>query len=229
MRKVTASIGAAMLCFGLAGTAAAATYYTEGTLVIPDDATATVDEPNEGIYADIDIGDISGIVTDVNVFVDISHTSIGDLEIYLYHSADGGDTWKSVQLFNHDSFFFPGYGYIYNSLDNMTDVLFDDQADISISDPTVRAPYGPGSFQPTSSPEEDESNLLADFNGDLAAGIWSLYIYDWKKGDTGTLNDLHVEIATKNDPASPVPLPGAVVFLGSGLGALAAARRARRK
>jgi hypothetical protein len=221
MKKTISSIVVAMLCLGMAGAATAATYsYTGGNLFIPDDAN------NDGVSANIDVGDIPGIVTDVNVFVDISHTSIGDLEIYLDHSFDGGTTWKSVQLFNHDFFYYPNFGFIYNSLDNMSNVLFDDQAAISISDPSVRAPYGPGSFQPTTDPYEGESNLLADFNDDLAAGIWRLYIYDWGPGDIGTLNNFYVEIASEDAPTSAVPLPGAVVLLGLGLGALVGVRRA---
>lgn len=221
MRKLTASIGVAMLCFGLAGTAAAATYSYEG-------ADQSISD-NEWTYADIDVGDILGVVTDINVFVNIDHTSVGDLEIYIDHSLDGGNTWKSVQLFNHEEFFFSGFGYVYNSLDDITDVLFDDQAEKSISDPSIRAPYGPGSFQPTSYPAEGQSNLLAFFNGDSAAGIWSLSVYDWGQGDTGTLLDFRVDITANADQQNPVPLPGAVVLFGSGLSALAAFRRARQK
>lgn len=230
MRKLIAPIGAAMLCFGLAGTAAAATY----SFSFPASPLAIAE--GDYVYADILVDGSLGNITDVNVFVDITHTWIGDLDIYIGHQliADlqkddkGNYVWNSdgpaqwVQLYNQDG----------DSRNNMTAVTFDDQATTSITD--VAPPYGPGSYQPTSNPEEIspgvyESNLLADYNGDLATGMWRLALFDNWGGETGTMQNFRIDLETASVPQTAVPLPGAVVLLGSGLGALAAARRARRK
>lgn len=201
-----------MLCFGLAGTAAAATY----SFSFPDSPLAIAE--GDWVYADITdaVGNL-GTITDVNVFVDIDHTWVGDLDIYLAHQEDGESSWKWVQLYNQDG----------DSRNDITEVLFNDQATTSIDE--AAPPYGPGSYQPTSNPEHGESNLLSDYNGDLAAGIWSLVLFDNASGDTGVLQNFRIDLETASVPQTAVPLPGAVVLLGSGLGALAAARRARRK
>ncbi|MCJ7601563.1 MAG: hypothetical protein MUO63_08690 [Desulfobulbaceae bacterium] len=221
MKKVTASLAAAMLCFGLAGPAAAATY----SLSYPDVPLPINDAVGNGnvvaglTYADIsDLGRL-GDILDVNVFVDITHPWIGDLQIYISHSVDDGDTWKYVQLYNRDN---GGFGM------NMTNVLFDDQAATSISDATP--PYGPGSFKPSSTAPDyaEDSNLLSFFNGDPAAGMWSLVLYDCSTFDIGTLNGFRLDIET-DAPSNAVPLPGAILLFGSGLGVLAAVRRSRQK
>jgi subtilisin-like proprotein convertase family protein len=207
MKKTIATLAVAMLCCGLAGPAAAATYsftFTGTPLTIDD---------YKWVYADMDVGGDLGTITDVNVFVNIEHTWVSDLEIYIGHSEDGGATWKNVQLYNHDG----------DYRNDITEVLFNDQAATSITD--AAPPYGPGSYQPTSYPGEIspgvyESNLLADYNGDLAAGIWSLAVYDYSSGDIGTLKNFRVDLVT-----TPVPLPGAVVLLGSSLVALVGVRR----
>lgn len=148
MKKVTASLAAAMLCFGLAGPAAA-TYslnYPDVPLTINDAELVDGNVVAGLTYADIsDLGRL-GDILDVNVFLDITHSWIGDLQIYIAHSVDDGDTWKYVQLYNRDN---SGYGI------NMTNVLFDDQAATSIS--FAIPPYGnvdplsdPSHYKPTS-------------------------------------------------------------------------------
>ncbi len=81
MKKSIATLAAAMFCCGLlAGPAAAATYsltYSGGPL--------TIAEGGSFVYADIVDDSLAGAITDVNVMVDIDHTWVGDLDIYLAH------------------------------------------------------------------------------------------------------------------------------------------------
>lgn len=209
MRKRTISLAAVMFCFALAGSATAATYSFEYTGGTPSIIDYTSD------YVEIEVPDGLGTISDVNVFVNISHTWINDVELYLWHSEDGGDTWKGVQLYNHDA----AGGY-----DNIPGVLFDDQAPTSISNAAL--PYVSGVFRPTALPADGESNLLSDFIGDQSAGLWDLEWYDWANGDTGTLLNFRIDFETTSHP---VPLPGAVLLFGSGLGAVAGLRRLRQK
>lgn len=214
MKKMTASFAAAVFCLGITGTATAANYSFSFT-----GAPLTITE-GDWVYADImdATGDL-GSITDVNVFVDISHTWMADLDIYIAHQEDGSSDWKYVQLYNQDG----------DSRNDMTEVLFDDQAALYINDyfpPYVidnGLPYNP--FKPTANgPDGDgDSNMLSFFNGDLAAGIWSLAMFDNSTGDIGTLNEFRVDIET-----DAVPLPGAFFLLAPGLGALAAMRRSRK-
>jgi subtilisin-like proprotein convertase family protein len=219
MKKITASLAAAMLCVGLAGPAAAATY----SLTYPQQDLPL--DILEGDWNYFDITDLgrSGAINDVNVFVDITHTYIADLDIYILHQAEGSSTWKWVQLYNEDG----------DNTNNMPDVTFDDDVATSIAD--APTPYVSGSYKPSSkAPDVSDfstapnSNQLSFFDGDLASGTWSLAIWDNYGGETGTLNAFRLDIETA-PPQNAVPLPGAVVLFGSGLGALVAVRRSRQK
>jgi subtilisin-like proprotein convertase family protein len=201
MKKTIATLAVAMLCCGLAGPAAAATYsltYSDGPLDIL-----------EGDYTYADIADShQGTITDVNVFVNINHTWVGDLDVYLAHSVDDGATWKYVQLLDEDG----------GSANNLRNILFDDSAPAYINE--VSPPWADATFKPTNGFDGDaDSSELAYFIGDQALGIWSLVLYDNATGDTGTLENYRVDVQTA------VPLPGAVVLLGSGLVALVGVRR----
>ena len=206
MKKSIATLAAAMFCCGLlAGPAAAATYS------LTYDGPLDILEGGNYNYADITDSHL-GTISDVNVFVNINHTWVGDLDVYLAHSVDDGATWKYVQLLDEDG----------GSANNVTNILFDDSAPASISD--ALTPWANATFKPTNSFDQDAgSNELAYFNGDQALGIWSLVLYDNATGDTGTLQNYRVDVQTA------VPLPGAVVLLGSGLGALAGVRRRSRQ
>ena len=104
-----------------------------------------------------------GTIIDVNLLVDITHTFVGDLELWLVSPAG-----TQVELSTANG----GIG------DDYAGTLFDDEAATSILDGA--APFA-GGFQPEGS--------LADLDGENAAGTWSLLVSDtFASLDDGTLN-----------------------------------------
>ena len=108
-------------------------------------------------------------IADLNVTLDITHTYDGDLKVYLV-SPSG----TSVELFTNVG----SWGQ------NFTDTTLDDEAGTSIAD--AAAPFS-GTFRP--------EGLLSRFDGELAAGTWTLRVTDTWTADVGTLNAWSLEIA----------------------------------
>jgi len=107
-------------------------------------------------------------IVDLTVTIDLDHTWIGDLDIFLESPAG-----TSVQLFNQ----FGGSG------DDLEDVTFDDDALDLISSGTP--PYGPGDFAPV--------EALSAFDGENAFGDWTLLVVDTATQDTGTLQSWSID------------------------------------
>ncbi len=103
----------------------------------------------------------AGLVSDVNVTLNLTHTFDGDLDIFLI-----GPNGTRVELTTDNG----GAG------DNFTGTVFDDQAAVSIT--AGAAPFS-GSFRP--------EGLLSSLNGIPAAGTWTLEITDDAAIDSGTL------------------------------------------
>ena len=110
----------------------------------------------------IQVANFNGLLTDVNVTLDLSHTNDSDLTVTLI-SPSG----RRVQLFS-------GLG---GTADNFLNTTFDDQTATSIS--TGAAPFS-GTFRPM--------EALSGFNGENPNGIWQLEILDGTAGAQGTLN-----------------------------------------
>lgn len=110
----------------------------------------------------------AGLVSDVNVTINITHTFDGDLDIFLI-----GPNGTRVELTTDNG----------SSGDNFVNTVFDDQATTSIT--AGVAPFT-GSFKP--------EGLLSALNGISAAGTWTLEITDDAPIDTGTLNSWSLEI-----------------------------------
>jgi subtilisin-like proprotein convertase family protein/subtilisin family serine protease len=117
---------------------------------------------NGSITSTITVG-VDGILMDLDLQLDVTHTFVGDLDANLT-SPDG----TVIELFNR----------IGGGDDNFQVTYFDDEADTSINDGV--APYD-GSFRP--------SQAFTGFDGLLVAGDWTLTITDNAGADTGTLND----------------------------------------
>ncbi|WP_190811532.1 proprotein convertase P-domain-containing protein [Flagellimonas sp. S3867] len=112
----------------------------------------------------------SGVITDVNVTLNITHTWDADLNISL--TSPGGTT----VLLSDDN---GGSG------DNYSGTILDDAAGTAITAGT--APFA-GTFSP-------EGNL-SDFNGEDPSGTWTLSIFDDAGGDTGTLHGFSIHICS---------------------------------
>lgn len=181
----------------LAGTADAAYVFSSTDVpkrIPPSGSTGTT-------YSTITIGagDISGVITDVNLTLDITHTYVHDLEIHVQSAALD---W--VLLVNN----------VDGSGDNFRVTTFDDEAALSI---TAGSPPYNGTFRP--------QGLLSDFDGESAVGTWTLRIQDQACLDCGCLHAWSLTIQT--DGQGEIPEPGSLILLALGSGALALVRRLR--
>lgn len=113
----------------------------------------------------------AGVITDVNVTINITHTWDDDMDIFLI-----SPTGTMVELTTDNG----------DDGDNFVNTVFDQQATTSIVDGT--APFT-GSFIP-------EGNLN-DLNGEDAAGDWTLRITDDAGADGGQLNSWTLEVCVE--------------------------------
>jgi hypothetical protein len=120
------------------------------------------------------------IITDLDVQIDITHTHVFDLQLFL-QSPNGA--WVCLNKYEFTEFF-DGENYI--------DTIFDDEAKLSIED--ANAPFT-GRFRP------EPGYLLGIFDGSNAYGTWRLQIYDMWPSDSGTLDHLEL-IFSVPEPAS---------------------------
>jgi len=137
----------------------------------------------------IEVGDYH-IIHDIDVGINLTHTNVYDLQIFLQSPAG---TRLCLNMYNFDEFFEGG---------NYTNTIFDDEAAIPIED---AGPPFTGRFRPKA------GNLLQVFDGQDVYGLWRLQIYDAWEWDTGTLNSFELTITT------PEPATAILLILGAGL------------
>ena len=130
------------------------------------------------------------IITDLDLRIDITHTNVFDLQIFLQSPAG---TRRCLNMYNLREFF-EGANY--------TQTIFDDEAQVSIKE--GKAPFT-GRFRPI------EPYKLSDFYGEDTYGPWRLQIYDMWPVDTGTLDSFELVITT------PEPATAILLILGAGL------------
>ncbi len=110
------------------------------------------------------------VVTDVNVELNISHTWVGDLEVFLNYNNGVDDITVELTTDNGN-----GLGAT-----NFTGTVLNDEATTLITSITAAgAPYT-GQFIPEGS--------LSDFDGVAITGDWTLIVGDDATDDTGTLD-----------------------------------------
>ena len=134
---------------------------------IPDN-----DPANPGIST-LDVAD-DVILSDVNVWIDISHTWVGDVAISLRSPAG-----TEIVLLDRPGV--PGSSTV-GCLDNDMDITFDDASTFDPEDHCAgTTPWYTGDALPV--------QALSAFNGESTAGTWELIVSDSAGGDTGTVND----------------------------------------
>nr|WP_255216709.1 DUF4397 domain-containing protein [Pseudenhygromyxa sp. WMMC2535] len=137
-----------------------------------DDALAIPDSDDAGVSQELVIADAVGAFTEINIYLDVSHSWLNDLDFEI--QKDGGTT---VLLADH---------FLAQDTTSCggTDMLaiLGDAASISIVDACDEEvmPAIDGYFIPQGS--------LADFDGDVAQGTWKLSVSDSGLGDSGQVN-----------------------------------------
>ena len=132
-------------------------------------------------------------ITDLDVYLDITHPDVSDLLVYL--DGPGGESvWlKDKQLY------YLRFQEDYPAMPNMHGTIFDDEATLKMSEGSP--PYD-GFFLPA------DSQSLDVFDGLDAHGTWTLRIFDLVYDDVGTLDrwELRFETSISPEPLSLVYL-----------------------
>ena len=143
----------------------------------------------------------TGIIVDLDIGVNITHTWVGDLIITLEHV----DTGTTAVLMDRPGVPADPFGC---SEDNV-DATFDDGgSDGPVED--MCSPDPPAAIFGSPVPEE----ALSIFSGEDASGDWSLSVSDNEAGDTGTLDSwtLIFTIGVANEPVAPEQMPDGFVL-----------------
>ena len=149
---------------------------TDSPETIVDDGLTMTEMTVEGL---------PGVIGDVNVQLDINHTNIEDLDVYLF-SPSG----TRIELFSDVG----GEGV------NFQETMLDDQADAAIIDAD---PPFTGRFRPEQS--------LMKLNDEDPNGTWTLLIDDDSMGNTGELNRWSLTV-TSGEPSRQTDSRGTYGF-----------------
>jgi hypothetical protein len=174
---------------------------------IPQRIPTVGDGANDGTgapaFSIINVPD-SASINHLQVLIDLDHTWVGDLEMFLHHNGTKVQLVSRVHNFGKDGI----HGVFGHGGDNIEDVLFDDLAPFQIL-PTDDPPYGPGSFQPL--------QPLAIFAGTDVGGLWELEIRDHFPEDSGSLEIFSIFVdANFRDPAPQIaPISDVEVISGN--------------
>jgi hypothetical protein len=122
----------------------------------------------------------TGTIMDLDLFLNVSHTFVGDLIADLTHD----DTGTTVQLMDR-----PGLPAIqpFGCSNNNISAFLDDDSNEPIED--ACGDPGDSEFSPGLSGILAPNGLLEDFNGEDLSGEWTLTIEDPQLDYAGTFND----------------------------------------
>jgi len=144
------------------------------------DIPKTVPDANPtGVLSTINVSD-DFVVSDVNLNIDITHSWLWDLQIYL--KAPNGE---ETLVYDRSC----GSAGVQRKNIN---ALFDDEATTSVCNNSI--PAISGSTKPMS--------LLSAFNGSSSQGDWVLKVVDNSAGDLGTINDWSIELCQTNQTSA---------------------------
>jgi len=157
-------------------------------ILIPSTDVPKAIGPGAGTVTNSDLT-VSGVGTllDVDVTLDITHTSDDNLDVFLI-SPDG----TRVELFTD----------VGSDGDDFTNTILDDEASTAITAGTV--PFT-GRFRP--------EGPLSDFNGEDPTGTWTLEITDDVNGEGGTLNSWSLQL-TESYAADSITIGSNLVASG---------------
>ncbi len=149
-----------------------------------------------------------GVITDVNVIFQCTHTWDSDIDLILSNAGDA----KYLILSSDNG----------SSGDNYSTTRFDDLAAASITTGVAPMndnfkPEGSGGTYSGTLPAGASLANLGGFNGDVADGTWTLRWYDDAGGDTGSVTYWSIEFNGAVDPAGPPPITAPTNPSGTGL------------
>ncbi len=127
-----------------------------------------------------------GVVFDVDIALNLTHSSACDLKIYLQSPAG---TRVCLNRYDVDDFIPFEQDFLWT--------IFDDEAQVAIEE--GRAPFT-GRFRPKS------PGLLSVFDGENTYGLWRIQIYDAVYVNRGTFHNARLDFVVN-------PEPGTVVFM----------------
>lgn len=189
--SVKAAIRAGTVVDALGNQNSESTSQDDTVLYMPEQCQTTPvaipDNDVNGAVSTIDLSNISGTVTDVDVKLNVSHGYVSDLSAYLI-----GPDGTQVVLFQNVGG--KGLGFV--------NTVLDDEADVSIA--SGRAPFT-GSFKPV--------ELLSAFDGKKISGQWQLKVVDNRPDASGTIQNwcLRFQVQDTDGPVCTiVPPTGAV-------------------
>lgn len=135
------------------------------------------------------------IITDLNIYLKIDHSYVGDLSASLTHKRNG----KKITLFDR-----PGYPGNPCSKDDIR-AIFDDEMTWHVETKCANYPAAiSGSFE--------SDGFLSTFDGFRIDGEWELNITDSSPNDTGTLIKWCLAAEISANPAPPTPEPPSPEF-----------------
>lgn len=203
-RSVKGLIAALFMSLSLQASAVVITS-TDVPKAIPDlgTATSTLTAPNL-------------IVSDLNLIIDdLRHTAILDLAFEL--TSPSGTTKLLIASYTA--------GGILSSINgfrvNLIGTILDDEAPVNLLTEVATASNSPFPGRFNINHSTVGNSPLSVFDGENAAGTWTLRVLDQDAQDSGTLNGWSIEL-------NAAPEPGTLALLGLGLAGLAATRRRKR-
>ena len=156
-----------------------------------------------------------GFIGDIDVRVDIDHTWVGDLKLYLTHE----DTGTSITMMNRPGFPADNSGCGFNDIR----AILDDDVSLSVekvcSSYQVPISYNNYSEVAVAGTYIPEGQLSA-FDNELISGTWTVTVSDLNPHDVGELNqwciaaELYDTPVTPYEPPSPDNLPNQALISG---------------